>query len=814
MSDKEYVKILRDPTDLDIKGDASMKFKFELDNFQKHAINCISRDENVLVTAHTGSGKTVVAQYAIAHTIMKNRIDTERKHRIVYTSPIKALSNQKYKEFKEDFENKLTKELGYQIEIGIMTGDNKIKPDADCVIMTTEILRNALYEIGEKDKTKKETYLEDNFIDTIDCVIFDEVHYINDPDRGHVWEETLILLKENINLVMLSATIDKSEEFAGWLGRIKNRVINLIPTTHRVIPLEHYIYTDKRMYKILDQKENFLNKNYDEAYVSYKKMEKIKGVKGISEIALINEMVEYLIKKNLTQTIFFSFSRKNCEKYANMINRELVDHIERKEIEDTFNKYMHKYEEQYKSLGQYQLVKKLIVRGISFHHSGLIPILKEIIEIIFQRGLIKILFATETFAVGVNMPTRSIVYTEVEKFTGNKRRILTTAEYKQMSGRAGRRGLDLFGTVIILPIYEFPYRDDIKSMMLGSLPSIKSKFYLNYSFVLKIYQSNNSNLNDFLQSSLYYKDYLAYVDNIKLHLRELQDRYKLFEDEFRLIKSEEFDEYLYFERLENDLKDKGLMLNKKQIQEKKQLLKNVNSDILDRYREYLNIKIEIDETQLILDNLNVYMEREITKLLKFLNKYEYINQGQTIDLTNINITMKGILGAQINECNSIILTEMITRNIFDDLSAEEIVGLLSIFIEDVKYENPKRLVDIKQTVIKNRIEIIEKMIKEFRESEIELDISDNETYGYWNIYYDYVDVAYEWANGTSLREVFKILETYEGNFVKNMLKINNIATDLKSLTSIYGNLKIIPKLDQIEDLILRDIVTINSLYIS
>src|SRR3972149_7947515 len=260
----EYLKILNGKCE-NIVDNPAIIFNFECDDFQKQSFFAINNEENVLVTAHTGSGKTVVAEYAIAHFLKKGK-------RIIYTSPIKALSNQKYKEIYQKFEIDFANQNSLEISVGLMTGDNKMKPDADCIIMTTEILRNSLYDIGDKDK-RKEIFFEDNFIDSIGCVIFDEVHYINDVDRGKVWEETINLLPKNIVLVMLSATIDKPDEFAKWIGSIKQKPINLIQTNHRVVPLEHYIFTNDKLYKIQDHKDNFLEKNFDECSKDFKESE-------------------------------------------------------------------------------------------------------------------------------------------------------------------------------------------------------------------------------------------------------------------------------------------------------------------------------------------------------------------------------------------------------------------------------------------------------------------------------------------------------------------------------------------------------------
>lgn len=805
MNNENYLKILKGKCTEKLKNPA-INFPFELDDFQKHSFNCISKGENVLVTAHTGCGKTAVGIYAIADCIRKGK-------RAIYTSPIKALSNQKYKELKEIFEVKFSEEFGRMVTIGIMTGDNKIMPDADCVIMTTEILRNALYNIGEKGKTKKDEYFEDDFIDSIGCVIFDEVHYINDVDRGHVWEETIILLNTNITLVMLSATIDKAEQFAKWIGKNKKKITNLVPTNFRVVPLEYYVYFDDNLYKIMDANENFISENFDYVVSERKKQRKQKKP---NRIYLINESIKYLKNKNLLQAIYFSFSRKNCEKYAEMINVEIVSPKKSIEIEKVFNSYMHKYEKEYSHLYQYNLIKKLAIKGISFHHSGLLPILKEIVEILFQKGFIKILFATETFAVGVNMPTRTIVFTEMEKYTNGGKRLLKTSEYKQMSGRAGRRGLDKIGTVILLPLYDIPYRHEIRKIMLGNSLQIKSKFEINYSFILKILQSESSNFDDFIKNSLFQETIQNNLFSINDNVNKIKDKIDKYDVDYDTDTMNSINKYREFDKLEAEYKKCGIQLNAKQKKQKKKLMQrlNKNKSLKKKYNDYcsyLKLKDELDYETSCLEYHKNYVYDEAQKFINVLKYGNYLNDDNSM-------TIKGVIGAQINECNQIILTEMITNNIFDDLEPNEIFALLGIFISDGKDNSCEKTIDdIKCSYnVVNKIEYINELIEKYIDIEIKNDISQDigsKDKNYWNIYYDFVDMCYDWANGESLQDIFQNYDIYEGNFIRNILKAYNISKDLLSLSKIYGNIKIIPNLEKLDKLVVRDIVNVNSLYI-
>jgi len=685
--------------------------------------------------------------------------------------------------------------------------------------MTTEILRNALYNIGETGKTKKDEYFEDKFIDTISCVIFDEVHYINDKDRGRVWEETIILLSPNIKLVMLSATIDKAADFANWIGSNKKMVVNLIPTTKRVIPLEHFIYTNNNLYKVLDRKNKFYDENFDKAKSVRTRIDKERKKSG--NLYLINELVTYMKEKNLLQAIFFSFSRKNCERYAKKIKSSLLTPQEISEMEKLYHKYMAPYEKEYQHVPQFHSIKDLMFKGVSFHHSGLLPILKEIIEILFQEGYIKVLFATETFAVGVNMPARTIVFTEVEKYTNGGRRLLETAEYKQMAGRAGRRGLDTFGTVILLPLYDFPYKQELRGIMLGRVPSIQSRFFVDYSFILKIIQSNSNDMNNFVQSSLFQLDTDSMIRRDENEIKRIKDEISACNIDFGEEDMKFINEYSKFDKLEKEYQDMGMKLNKSQLKEKSRLMKKLSKDKgmkdkYNQYKKYTQLQYSLEEAEYYLESNKNYVNTESNRLKSILMELGYIHKFEkdSGELSQNDITIKGVIAGQINECNPIILTEMITDGIFDDLEASEICAILGIFIDDAKKDQRLSIGNVKcSSKVVDKLKKIDSIINKVVDMEKSFGV-DNVNYGYWDLYYEYVDVAYSWASGENISKMLDMLDTYEGNFIRNMLKINNMAHDIACLTKIYGNIKILPEFEKIEDLIIRDIVTVSSLYLS
>jgi superfamily II RNA helicase len=427
------------------------------------------------VTAKTGSGKTLVGEFQIHHSLKKGK-------RVFYTTPIKSLSNQKFQDLKKLFPS-----------VGIMTGDIKFMPQADIVIMTTEILRNLLFKQGTS--TENIGITANLSLDNLDAVIFDEVHYINDQDRGKVWEECLTLLSPNINLVLLSATIDKPEKFAGWLGDLKQKPIHLISTEYRIVPLSHQL-PDKTV--VMDSKDTFNQKNYTNWYNKFfdlqneerKHKERVQAreegqiiKKGEHTTSFLHRM-NTLISEIEQPAMFFVFSRKLCVDFAKKVSHTLIDSSDTASVRHIVKFHLHRYPELEK-MAQYHELFELLQKGIAYHHSGVLPILKEIVEILFSRGFVKVLFATETFAVGINMPTKTVVFTSYRKYdsSSDRHRMLTTSEYIQMAGRAGRRGKDDKGIVIYLPMSYPENPIEIKNMMMGKKAELNSRMKFDYSYI-------------------------------------------------------------------------------------------------------------------------------------------------------------------------------------------------------------------------------------------------------------------------------------------------------------------------------------------
>lgn len=788
-----------------------MDFNYTLDDFQTKAIESIKRDENILVCASTGCGKTVCGMYGIAHYLLKGKT-------IAYTTPIKTLSNQKYKEIKEYFETTFKDKHNIRVSVGLITGDQKINTEGNVLIMTAEILLHSLYNIKDKANSKP-LYFSDDFITNLGCVVMDEVHFINDPDRGFVWEETIILLQPHVTMVMLSATISSPDSFCGWITRIKGKPTNHISVTKRVIPLEHYISVDQTLYKVLDKNNEFNDSNFIEAFSEFTQYSK----KRYTNQHSINGAIKMMKNKDLLQCIIFMFSRANCEKYAKMVDVELITYEERTQIESTFDKYLIKHKGKYELLEQYNTIKNLIQNGVGFHHSGLLPILKEIIEILFSMGLIKVLFATETFAVGVNMPCRTVLMTNIEKPANEGRRLLLTSEYKQMTGRAGRRGIDSKGTVIILPMFEFPQMEELKRCMLGTLPSVSSRFDINYSFILKIVKSDSYNIDEFVLNSLFGVQYKAQIEQLEKHLADTQSAPTVSIHDA----DKDFIEYSKLLDLEmkynsnsnsNSNSTMKMKLNKSQQKKKKTLQTSImnNPQRKAQYEEFLktsnNTEI-IESLKSKLESLKSYVFSTCDKYIALFVRFGYIKGVKPyMEIRREDLTPKAMIASDINDCNPILLTEMIYRDVFVGLSGSEIIALLGVFVDDWNKDDRKQQHDIKCSHnVSHAISRVQEIASEFIEEEKRLGIN-NHLMNYWDLYYEFVDLFYYWADGGGI-EILASSEIYEGNFVRNMLKIVNIVRNLMELMKISNNISLLPIFETLEGLIMKDIVEVNSLYV-
>jgi len=443
-----------------------MQYKgLTLDKFQEDAIHAIEHNKSVVVSAPTGSGKTLIADYIIDR-------DFKKGIRVIYTAPIKALSNQKYKEFSRTY--------GEQ-NVGILTGDVQKNSDALILIMTTEIYRNMVLS-------------NDPFIKDISYVIFDEIHYINDIERGYVWEESIIFSGPNVRVLCLSATIPNADEFAGWIEAIKEHEVVVIRHDERPVPLHVNFYDAEIGVTDLKNLKDFFNvPRYNK--VMGKRSRQMQ--RSPSHIELIKEI------KDKLPCLFFSFSRQGCQRNAMELSKRNLFEVN-PEISSFVRAKLANSNPDINKLESTKVLRQTLPYGIGFHHAGILPILKELVEELFEKGLIKVLYTTETFAVGINMPAKSVCFESLRKFDGVSFRLMNSKEYFQIAGRAGRRGIDTEGFVYMMAEKkDFDY-EKIKKMIHSDTTPIKSQFRLSVNTVLNLIgQHDAKEIDEILSKSFH-----------------------------------------------------------------------------------------------------------------------------------------------------------------------------------------------------------------------------------------------------------------------------------------------------------------------
>ena len=446
----------------------------ELDRFQEEAIAAINRDTSVIVTAPTGAGKTVIAEYAVEKCLQENR-------RVIYTAPIKALSNQKYRDFHAEYGDK----------IGIVTGDVVLNPYAQVLLMTTEIFRNTIFDDIER--------LQD-----VAYVIFDEIHYINDIERGTVWEESLIFAPQHIKFVCLSATIPNIKPFAEWMQSVRDIDIEVVEELKRPVPLEHHLYF--KDYGIGSIKHIAALRQRAKSKTRRRRSDPSndKRVKALPSDFTETRLMPYLQREKQLPCLYFCFSRKGCEENASALvfgsQLQLLNKTQKKEILRRFDELCAQFDiAEEKKIAEF---RRLVSCGIAYHHAGMLPTLKEVVERLFTSGLIQLLFTTETFAVGINMPACTVVFDSLEKFDGIGFRYLKAREYHQMAGRAGRRGIDTIGYVYAQIASAYADSGEIRAVVADKIEPIESQFNLSYSSILNLYEKYGDDIYDVYTMSL------------------------------------------------------------------------------------------------------------------------------------------------------------------------------------------------------------------------------------------------------------------------------------------------------------------------
>ena len=749
-------------------------YPFKLDQFQEKSILCLENHQSVLVSAHTSAGKTVVAQYAIAMSLRDHQ-------RVIYTSPIKALSNQKYRELCEQFN-----------DVGLMTGDVTINVNASCLVMTTEILRNMLYKGSE-------------MIKEIAWVIFDEVHYMRDKVRGVVWEETMILLSNKINYVFLSATIPNAREFAMWISLMKNQPCNVIYTEFRPVPLQHYVYPSSSddIILVVDEKGNFKEDNFNKALTQISVRSTDENNYNKNTLAQINDkslnskekklkteeedikaIVDLVIENDLDPGIIFCFSKEKCESLAKSLQNSginLTKEEEKKTIEEIYICAMLTLSEEDQNIPQLKNMLNILKLGIGIHHGGMVPIIRECVELIFQSGLIKILFSTETFSMGLNMPAKTVVFTEIEKFDGNKNRYLTGGEYIQMSGRAGRRGLDEKGVVIVVLKKKID-PEECREIMKGKSDPLNSSFGLNYNQILNLSRIEGIKCEFILQRSFRQYQSVRAIPLLKKKILRMYNDYLKFGNNWE--RDELINEVIYKIENKNDLIEKNRLM-----------LFGENSDLRKKLKPYLikgrfvfikyfGIGIFVDYCKIGNDKFAYYNEDK--------KAYEIITEREKTKNNNDNKNNIIEIENKLIDFKTIYLLIYVTKNSSNILIPDNILNskgkLIKIPFKINSLENISHIkISLPENITESSLKQIEKIYKQISSSLIP-NKGKKEKINY------------------KIMDPIKDLKISDKKYIENNNKIEKLNSELKEIEKAFLNTfgKIINFSDNLENILSKN----------
>ena len=743
------------------------EFPFELDDFQKDACRCITDGKSVVVCAPTGAGKTVIAQHAI-HCAL------EQGKKVFYTTPLKALSNQKYNDFSEK----------YGIDkVGLLTGDTSINRGAQIVVMTTEVFRNMLYGTNFGSVT-------DNLKD-VKYVILDEVHYMNDEQRGTVWEESIIYCPTNVQIVALSATVANADKLTEWINTVHSRT-ELINTDFRPVPLRFYYFDSSQPNTLLPllTPNGTLNKK-----IKPEKKEFKRG-KAVQKRNTVKDVVRNLHEKNMLPTIYFTFSRKKCdeqmEKCASLC---LVTPKEQEEIRQIIDDYIAENPYLYKN----KHIEYLML-GVASHHAGLLPGWKVLVEKLFQKGLIKVVFATETLAAGINMPARSTVISSISKRTDNGHRTLTPSEFLQMSGRAGRRGMDEIGYVVIVGT-PFQTPEEVAELVLSDANPLESKFSPSYSMVLNLLQ--RFTLEE--AKELVLKSFGYFSSNYRIEpLLAVKDEYECKIDEcnsFVCYCKKTNDDLLEYNKIREIYVQNRRIFKTIQKQEKKKN-RPLNEEAAEFGRQTKAMlqkmhSYECDTCKLFKKHMKILyvlarysakekaLEKEIEKQKDiFWNKF-LSHRAVLMDYGYIKDdypTEKGITISQIRSENELFLAQVIFSGVLDGLTPAELASVIcAITTEDLRADLYSQLP--LSPNVRKRLNKIKDIRRDLDKKQKNHDVEDPM---YINGFYS--PLIEMWATGSEWDDIIDQVDMGEGDIVRCFKRVIDVLRQFCTISNIPEDL--------------------------
>ena len=743
------------------------EFPFELDDFQKQACNFITEGKSVVVCAPTGAGKTVIAQHAIHCALQSNK-------RVFYTTPLKALSNQKFNDFSEKY--------GAE-KVGLLTGDSSFNRNAQIVVMTTEVFRNMLYGTNFGSVT-------DNLKD-VKYVILDEVHYMNDEQRGTVWEESIIYCPTNVQLIALSATVANADKLTEWINTVHSKT-ELVNTDFRPVPLRFFYFDSSQPNTLLPllTPNGTLNKK-----IKPEKKEFKKG-KAVQKRNTVKDVVRNLHEKDMLPAIYFTFSRKKCdeqmEKCASLC---LVTKQEQEEIKKIIDEYIAENPYLYKN----KHIEYLLL-GVASHHAGLLPAWKVLVEKLFQKGLIKVVFATETLAAGINMPARSTVISSISKRTDTGHRTLTPSEFLQMSGRAGRRGMDEIGYVTIVGT-PFQTPEEVAELVLSNANPLESKFSPSYSMVLNLLQrfsleeakelvlksfgyfSSNSRIEPLLKIKEINQEKINECNSFTCFCKKTNEDLL----EYNKIREIYVQNRRTFKTIQKQEKKKNRPLSdeaKAFGEQTKNLLHMMHSyecdtcKLFKKHMKIIDILNRYNAKQKILDK-EIEKQKDIfwNKFLSHravLEEYGYLKDDYP--------TEKGITISQIRSENELFLAQIIFSNVLSGLTPAELASVIcAITTEDIRADLYSQLP--LSPNVRKKLNKIKDIRRDLDKKQKTYEISDPM---YINAYYS--PLIELWATGSEWDDIIDQIDMGEGDIVRCFKRVIDVLRQFCTISNIPEDL--------------------------
>jgi superfamily II RNA helicase len=799
--------------------------KYGLHDFQKWSIDATINGHHVLACAPTGSGKSLCAEFAIDFFWKKGK-------KSIYCSPIKSLSNQKYYDFQRKFP---------AVSIGLITGDIKINPLADVLIMTTEILLS--------------TFL--NLVD-LGCVIFDEIHMIGDKDRGHVWENCILQLPPHIQMIGLSATLDNPERFAKWietkgtndlsLSGLSLKQVYLTRKLVRPVPLTHYsfITVNSGIFKAIKDKDvhqeikKWIDKPFviqddkgefnDQTFLNMNKMLTLFENNNIrvKRAHILNQVSKFLVENEMLPALCFVFSIKKLEKCAEELNYPLLEFDSKVpytiayECEQIMRK-LPNYQE-YLLLPEYIKLVALLQKGIGIHHSKMMPVLREIVELLFARGLIKMLFCTTSVAIGLNLPVKTSIFTDIYKHNGSEVCILEGHEYVQAAGRAGRLGIDTVGSVIHLNnLFAKTGIISYKTMLKGAPQRLVSNFKISYNLLLNniIGEKNEEkdeekdlDLSALVKRSMIQYEIGAQVAELKGDIDRVSKKGAFIQQK---VPQDRLEEYLGLKAKQPALVNKKRKDCDKAIAALEDSYKTIVKEV-ETYKKSLENTLELSELTNKLSRVENILDADVLTVLDLLIDKGFVENRPDVKGGSLGLLLKGHVATHFKEVPCLIFASLVLDKKFAGFEAKEIAAFLSCFTNVKVTDDFRDLTPVSTNKrVLNLVTDVNRMSNEFVDLELKKRMNTGTEYG---MIFDLIGYMILWADCTSEPECKLLLQQiclekgiFLGEFVKAILKIIAIVAELAITAELINDLELLQSLRQVPLILQKFVATNQSLYV-